>query len=99
MSVGYYEAAQRATPALDDSYRLFMVPGMQHCGGGDAPNVLDPVSTVIDWVEGGKAPASMIAVQQKADGSVLRARPVCPYPQAAHYLGGDADQAASFACR
>ncbi len=99
MSIGYYEDAQRATPQLVDTYRLFMVPGMQHCGGGNAPNVLDPVTTVIDWVEGNRPPASMVAVQQKPDGSVQRSRPVCPYPQEARYQGGDPDQAASFACR
>jgi feruloyl esterase len=69
MSVGYYEQAQQATPSLNDSYRLFMAPGMQHCGGGNAPNALDPVSAIIDWVEGGRAPASLIAVQRRPDGT------------------------------
>lgn len=99
MSVGYYEEAQRATPQLTDTYRLFMVPRMQHCGGGNAANVLDPVTTVIDWVEGNRAPASMIAMQQKPDGSVQRSRPACPYPQEARHQGGDPDQASSFVCR
>ena len=98
MSVGYYEQARSATPALGDSYRLFMVPGMQHCGGGNAPNVLDPVSAVIDWVEAGRAPDALIAVQQRPDGSE-RSRPACPYPQMARYIGGDQDKAASFACK
>jgi len=98
MSVGYYEQAQHATPGLEDSYRLFMAPGMQHCGGGNAPNVLDPVSAIIDWVEGGRAPAALIAVQKRPDGTE-RSRPLCPYPQAAAYVGGDKDKAASFVCR
>jgi len=98
MSIGYYEQAQRATPGLDDTYRLFMAPGMQHCGGGNAPNVLDPVSTIIDWVEGGRAPAALIAVQRRPDGTE-RSRPLCPYPQAASYAGGDQDKAASFVCK
>ncbi|MEJ8812806.1 tannase/feruloyl esterase family alpha/beta hydrolase [Variovorax ureilyticus] len=98
MTIGYYEEAGRATVKLDDSYRLFMAPGMQHCGNGNAPNVLDAVTAVIDWVEAGRAPASLIAVQQRPDGSE-RSRPLCPYPQSAQYVGGDADKAASFACR
>ena len=98
MSVGYYEEARRATPGLEDTYRLFMMPGMQHCNGGDAPNVIDPVSAVIDWVEGGRAPATLLATQKRADGSE-RSRPLCPYPQSASYAGGDADKAASFTCK
>jgi len=98
MSTGYYEQARRATPALDDSYRLFMAPGMQHCGGGDAPNVLDPVSALVDWVEAGRAPASLVAIQRRADGTE-RSRPLCPYPQAASYAGGDPEKAASFVCK
>lgn len=98
MTVGYYEDASRATPALQDTYRLFMAPGMQHCGGGNAPNVLDPVTAVIDWVEAGRAPDALIAVQQRADGT-QRSRPLCPYPQAAAYTGGDADKSSSFVCK
>jgi feruloyl esterase len=98
MSIGYYEEAARTTGRLDDSYRLFMAPGMQHCGGGDAPNVLDAVTAVIDWVEAGKAPASLMAVQQRRDGSE-RSRPLCAYPQMARYVGGDPDRAASFVCK
>lgn len=98
MSVGYYEEATRATPRLADSYRVFMVPGMQHCNGGDAPNVLDAVTAVIDWTETGRAPAALLATQRRADGSE-RSRPVCAFPQVAQYQGGDVDKAASFACR
>ncbi len=98
MGVAYYEAAARATPNIEDAYRLFMVPGMQHCGGGDAPNMLDPVTAVIDWVETGKAPATLLASQRRPAGSE-RSRPLCPYPQAASYLGGDPDKAESFVCR
>lgn len=97
MGVGYYEAATRATPDLADAYRLFMAPGMQHCGGGDGPNVLDPVTVVVDWVEAGRAPALLLAVQRRPDGSE-RSRPLCPYPQVARYAGGDPDKAESFAC-
>ena len=98
MGVGYYEEAARTTPGIEVVYRLFMAPGMQHCGGGDAPNVLDPVTAVIDWVEAGRAPATLIATQKRPDGSE-RSRPLCPYPQVARHTGGDADKAESFACK
>lgn len=75
-----------------------LAPGMQHCGGGDAPNVLDPVSALVDWVEAGRAPVALIAIQRRADGTE-RSRPVCPYPQAASYAGGDPEKAASFVCK
>ncbi|AWN50899.1 DUF6351 family protein [Methylobacterium sp. 17Sr1-1] len=98
MGIGYYEDAARATPGIEDVYRLFMVPGMQHCGGGDAPNVLDPVTAVIDWVETGRAPTTLTAVQRRPDGSE-RSRPLCPYPQVARHTGGDADKAENFVCK
>lgn len=98
MTVDYYEQARRATPGVEDAYRLFMVPGMQHCNGGDAPNVLDAVSAVIDWVEVGRAPDSLHVVQLRANGAE-RSRPVCAYPKVATYAGGDPDKAESFACK
>ena len=97
MGIAYYEQAKRATPSLENTYRLFMVPGMQHCGGGDAPNVFDPVTAIIDWVEAGRAPATLLATQRRPDGSE-RSRPLCPYPQGVRYTGSDPDQASSFKC-
>ena len=83
---------------VDASVRLFMVPGMGHCGGGDGPNEFDMVTALEQWREKGKAPAEIIA-SKLADGSVTRTRPLCPYPQVAKYKGtGSIDQAANFAC-
>ncbi len=74
-----------------------MIPGMGHCGGGDAPTVTDMLSVIDGWVETGKAPERIIAKsspQQKP-----ASRPLCPYPQYAQYKGsGDANDAASFVC-
>ncbi|MBV9892301.1 MAG: tannase/feruloyl esterase family alpha/beta hydrolase, partial [Rhizobacter sp.] len=98
MSVGYYEQAERQTPGLAETYRLFMVPGMQHCGGGNAPNELDPVTAVIEWVEAGRAPVSLRVVQRGVSGEE-RSRPACPYPKSATYLSGDPDEAGSFVCK
>ena len=62
------------------SMRLFMVPGMNHCRGGDGPNTFDSMSALEQWVEKGRAPDQIIA-SHSTDGKVDRTRPLCPYPQ------------------
>ena len=87
------------TDKLGDSYRLFMVPGMGHCGGGEGPNTFDMLTALEDWVEHGKPPDRILA-SQSTNGVVDRTRPLCPYPQRAVYRGaGGIDDAASFACQ
>jgi feruloyl esterase len=84
---------------IHDSYRLFMVPGMAHCGDGEGPNRFDMVSTLEQWVERGKAPERIEASRMR-DGKIDRTRPLCPYPQIATYDGkGDPNSAASFVCK
>jgi Tannase and feruloyl esterase len=84
---------------IRDAYRLFMAPGMAHCGGGEGPNTFDMVSAIEQWVERGKAPDHIIA-SHSTNGVVDRTRPLCPYPQVAVYKGmGSTDEAASFECR
>jgi feruloyl esterase len=81
-----------------ESYRLFMVPGMAHCGSGDGPNQFDTISALEQWVEKGKAPDQIIASRMR-DGKTDRTRPLCPYPQVATYKGtGSTDDAANFSC-
>jgi feruloyl esterase len=84
---------------VPNSYRLFMVPGMGHCFGGDGATVFDPIGAMERWVEEGRAPDRMIA-SRWTDGKVDRTRPLCPYPQVAEYKGaGTTDDAESFVCR
>jgi feruloyl esterase len=99
MGVDYYEQVVAANgPATSDYMRLFMVPGMTHCAGGVGPDQMDAVSAVIDWVEAGQAPDSLLA-SRIVGGEVVRTRPLCPYPQVARYSGrGSIDDAANFAC-
>ena len=99
-SVNYYDAARaKAGRAAAESLRLFMVPGMGHCGGGDGVTSFDFVSELDKWVTTGKAPATMPASRVQA-GKVERTRPLCAYPQFAVYKGkGDVNDAASFECR
>jgi len=85
--------------AIGASYRLFMAPGMGHCGGGDGPNSFDMIAALERWVESGTAPDRIIA-SKIVTGTITRTRPLCPYPQIAKYTGsGSTDDAASFVCR
>ncbi len=99
MGVNYYEASvAKNGPDTNEFFRLFMVPGMAHCGGGIGPDRNDAVTAMVDWVEKGKAPASIVA-SKVVNNQVVRTRPLCPYPQVARYSGsGSIDEAASFRC-
>jgi len=101
-SVAYYERVldtMGGASKTQDWYRLFMVPGMGHCGGGEGPNSFDMLTALEQWVEKGQAPAQ-IAASHSTAGNVDRTRPLCPYPQVARYTGtGSIDDAANFVCR
>jgi feruloyl esterase len=101
-STQYYRRAVEAlggVSAVHDSYRLFMAPGMAHCGGGEGPNTFDMVAALEEWVEKGRAPDRIIASRLR-NGAVDRTRPLCPYPQVAAYTGtGGTDNATNFGCR
>jgi feruloyl esterase len=99
MGVNYYEAVRsKHGRNTADFARLFMMPGVAHCGGGIGPDRIDSVTAVIDWTEKGKAPDHLIA-SKVTNGQVVRTRPLCPYPQVAKYKGqGSIDEAANFTC-
>ncbi|HEY7389260.1 MAG TPA: tannase/feruloyl esterase family alpha/beta hydrolase [Bryobacteraceae bacterium] len=99
MGVNYYEqAVAKNGPETSDFFRLFMAPGMAHCGGGNGPDRKDSVTAIVDWVEKDKAPASIIA-SRVVNQHVVRTRPLCPYPQVARYSGqGSIDDASNFRC-
>ena len=115
-TVNYYQSVLSKMGAKDTSsfVRLFMVPGMQHCGGGPGPNVFgqgvvtggdpdhDIDAALRRWVEEGKAPEQIIATKFKGtspSSGVARTRPLCRYPQVAQWSGtGSTDDAANFTC-
>src|SRR5438128_3585748 len=98
-SVNYYKKSLTGTKAPSDWVRLFMMPGMQHCGGGEGPNSFDPMTALEQWVENGKAPNQIIASHRQRDGTVDRTRHLWPHTSAAKYIGsGSIDDAASFVC-
>jgi hypothetical protein len=76
--------------------RFFFVPGMQHCGGGPSLDRFDMLGAVVNWVEKGEAPESVIATGKAFPG---RSRPLCAYPKHAQYTGsGDTQDARNFRC-
>jgi quercetin dioxygenase-like cupin family protein len=78
--------------------RLFMAPGMLHCGGGPGPNTFDALTALEGWVENGQPPDRIVA-SHATGGVVDRTRPLCPYPQVAAYTGtGSTNDAANFVC-
>jgi feruloyl esterase len=88
-----------AAKSIQQSYRLFMVPGMTHCVGGEGTATFDSLAALDRWVEKGEAPAQ-IPASRTVNGAVNRTRPLCPYPQVARYSGsGSIDEAANFVCK
>jgi feruloyl esterase len=87
------------TSKVTPSYRLYMVPGMAHCGGGDGTSTFDMLTALEQWVESKKAPDQIVASRLR-NGQTDRTRPLCPYPQVAVYKGsGSTDDAVNFSCK
>ncbi len=104
-TIGYYDSvvSRLGRPETDAFVRLYMVPGMQHCGDGPGPSSFgqsgaapsnDPRRDVLlaleEWVEKGSAPSVIVATKYVNDDparGVQTTRPLCPYPQVARYKG------------
>jgi len=101
-SVEFYQsvlALSADSARASDWIRLYMVPGMGHCSGGEGPDTFDKISLIEHWVEKGEAPARVVAAHSTA-GKVDRTRPLCPYPEVARYTGtGSIDEASNFRCQ
>jgi feruloyl esterase len=101
-SIDFYKSVVKLSgdpPAGQNWIRLFMVPGMGHCWGGEGPDTFDKIGAIEQWVEQGKPPARIIAAH-KTTGEVGRTRPLCPYPRVARYSGtGDINDASNFTFR
>lgn len=106
LTVAVYEAWAKAAGGMDklgDTARLFMVPGMDHCGVNSnnasiTDSGLDPLTALEQWVEQGTAPDSLLATRRTAAGQTLWQRPVCAYPKQAKPNGGDPTEASGWAC-
>jgi feruloyl esterase len=113
-STGYFDRVikQMGSARTSESMRLYMVPGMLHCRGGDGVDQFggagdlrpvgdarhDLLTALTEWVEQGKAPAGIVGTKLQ-DGKLSRERLLCPYPAPAHFLGGNADDASRYQCR
>jgi feruloyl esterase len=97
--------------AVDHHARLFLVPGMSHCGNGPATDQFDLLTPLVRWVEDKKAPSRVTAsvrgptnpggpnFELPPDWSPDRTRPLCAYPRVASYRGGNVERAESFDCK
>lgn len=99
-TIRYYEQMARDTgPApVADWSRLFLVPGMGHCNGGERTlDRFNMVEAIVNWVEKKQAPERVIATGASMPGE---SRPLCPLPAVPHYNGtGDTRNAASYSCK
>jgi feruloyl esterase len=99
-SINYYSSVlARMGQKQDNWIRLFMAPGMQHCGNGPGPNQVNYMSALERWREADVAPDQLIAAHV-TNNRVDMSRPLCPYPQVAQYKGvGSTNDAANFVCK
>jgi hypothetical protein len=101
-TIAYFESVQREMggPEETDAFmRLYMAPGVAHCGGGVGPQLVDALPALIAWVENGAAPDALLAESRDPDGRSSRSRQLCPYPMVARYRGsGSTDEASNFVC-
>jgi hypothetical protein len=94
-TINYYNRVAEKLKAKETAgfVRLYMAPGMQHCGGGPGPNSFDMNKPIETWVEQGVPPGPIVATKPG------RSRPLCPYPEVARWKGsGSTDDAANFSC-
>lgn len=103
-SINYYESVAAFSSAplstLQGYYRLFLVPGMGHCNGGNGTDTFDALGALVDWVEQGRAPDTILASHiDSTSKATTITRPLCPYPQEATYRGsGSIYDATNFSC-
>jgi len=99
-TLGYYQSlapANGGAEKVSEWSRMFLVPGMAHCGGGPSLDHFDMLTAVVNWVEKGIAPDSVVATGAAFPG---RSRPLCAYPKHAQYAGtGDSQDARNFQCQ
>ena len=99
-TLDYYKSLAAANGGADTVAgwsRIFLVPGMRHCGGGPALDQFDMLGAVVNWTEKGIAPDSVIATGNAFPGE---SRPLCAYPKHAQYSGhGDSNDASNFRCQ
>ncbi len=95
-TINHYKRVQSQDPDVQNYLRLFLLPGVLHCGGGPGPDTVDWIELIRNWVEKGMAPNRVILTKSEEEKSVIT-RPVFPYPEKAVYDGkGDPNEESSF---
>lgn len=97
--IGYYQSLLKNSGSkVRNSTRLFTIPGMGHCAGGNGCDTFNKLGVIDAWFEQDKAPERILAAKV-TNGNVVRTRPLCAYPKVAKYLGsGDSNDATNFTC-
>ena len=97
--IDYYDEVLGRHEDADAFSRLFLMPGVGHCGGGPGPSQVDWLGAIQSWVEQGQAPDRLTASRRDESGEPIMQRPLCPYPAKAVYNGnGDGNELESFSC-
>jgi hypothetical protein len=98
--IRYYDRVTdvfRSRTQVQQFFRMFLAPGVDHCGGGPGPNQFDTFGALVKWVENNEAPAT-IEARRVIGGQVVRTQPLCPYPDVAKYHNGDPSVASNYKC-
>jgi feruloyl esterase len=98
--MAYYKAVEKVMggeTATKSFARLFLLPGVAHCGGGQGPDTFDALTAMTEWVTKGDAPASLTTKSVDSTGKTTASRPVYPFPYyAKNTTGGSAEDASSY---
>tara|TARA_R110002003_G_scaffold3_28_gene191 strand:- start:8823 stop:10679 length:1857 start_codon:yes stop_codon:yes gene_type:complete len=92
------EATMGGAHGVDDYYRVFLAPGVEHCGGGVGPIPIDPLESLVRWVEENEPPDTLDAETVDQEGDFVT-RELCLWPGMPKYMGiGDVKRASSWSC-
>jgi hypothetical protein len=98
-TIDYYQRVLASDANAREYVRLFMLPGVLHCAGGNGPSDVSWLRAITEWVEKGVAPEQLNAVKRDSTARIIGSRPVCSYPRRAVYKGsGNTEDAANFSC-
>lgn len=94
--VDWFKQMQQDTANAEQFSRLFLIPGMTHCGGGNGLDDFDPLTALENWQDNNQAPQVLLTKGKNYPDKTL---PICAYPKITTYIGGDLNQVMSFECR
>jgi len=95
-AIQHFEDTKKVDQNIEEYIRLFLLPGVLHCGGGPGPSDIDWINIIRSWVEKGDAP-NKVVVSKSENGKTIMSRPLFPYPATSEYNGkGDSNLESSF---